>query len=98
MTEKTKLCFPILFFRINIIIHSDTNSYFLVHWINTCCHGFLSHIQRCEILFAHFMTSFFFFLQICHTYIFQVVKQIVILDRDNLSRYELQFWNDDFIL
>ncbi len=27
----------------------------------------------------------------------QIIKQIVILHKDNLSKYKMQFWNNDLI-
>ncbi len=27
----------------------------------------------------------------------QIIKQILILHKDNLSKYKMQFWNKDFI-
>uniref|UniRef100_A0A3Q0RLC2 Calpain catalytic domain-containing protein n=1 Tax=Amphilophus citrinellus TaxID=61819 RepID=A0A3Q0RLC2_AMPCI len=31
---------------------------------------------------------FFFFFHICHTYVFQIIKHILILDKDNLIKYK----------
>ncbi len=40
---------------------------------------------------------FFFFLHICHTWIIQIIKLILILHKDNPSKYKMQFWNNDLI-
>ncbi len=39
---------------------------------------------------------FFRFLHICHTWMIQI-KLILILHKDNPSKYKMQFWNNDFI-
>ena len=31
------------------------------------------------------------------TYMFQIINQIMIADKENLSQYKMQFLNDDFI-
>ncbi len=41
---------------------------------------------------------FFYYFGICHTWMIQIIKQILILHKDNLSKYKMQFWNSDFIL
>ena len=40
---------------------------------------------------------FILFLLFCHTCMFQIIKQILISDKDNLRKYKMQFLNDDFI-
>ena len=40
---------------------------------------------------------FILFLLFCHTYMFQIIKQTLISDKDNLRKYKMQFLNDDFI-
>ncbi len=40
---------------------------------------------------------FFYFLHICHTWMIQIIKHILILHKDNPSKFKMQFWNDDFI-
>ncbi len=37
------------------------------------------------------------FLHICPTWMIQIIKQILILHKDNPSKYKMQFWNNDFI-
>ncbi len=39
--------------------------------------------------------SCFFFVHICHN--FQIIKLILILHKDNASKYKMQFLNDYFI-
>ncbi len=39
---------------------------------------------------------YFIFLHVCHTLI-QIIKQILILLKDNPSKYKMQFLNNDFI-
>lgn len=34
---------------------------------------------------------------ICHTYIFQIIEQMLILDKDQQSKYKKHFLKDDFI-
>ncbi len=41
--------------------------------------------------------SCFYFLHICHTWMIQIIKLILILHKDNPSKYKMQFWNNDFI-
>lgn len=36
-------------------------------------------------------------LDICHTYMFQMIKEILILDKDNASKYKMHFLDYDFI-
>ncbi len=50
-------------------------------------------LQWCEKVFA---PSCFFFLHICHTWMIQI-KQILILHKDNQSKYKMQFLNNDLI-
>ncbi len=38
------------------------------------------------------------FLHICRTWIIQIIKQILMLHKDNPSKYKMQFWNNDFII
>ncbi len=38
----------------------------------------------------------FFFLHPCHTLMFQIIKQIKILIKDNTSKHNMQFLNDVF--
>ncbi len=52
-------------------------------------------IQWCEKVFAPFL--FLFLLHICHTWMIQIIKQMLILQKDNQSKYKMQFWNYDFI-
>ncbi len=47
------------------------------------------------MFFAPFL--FFYFLHICNTWMIQIIKQILILNKDNPSKYKIQFWNNDFI-
>ena len=39
---------------------------------------------------------FLWFLLFCHTYMFQIIKQII-SDKDNLRKYKKQFLNNNFI-
>ncbi len=39
---------------------------------------------------------FFIFLQVCHTLMFQIIKQIEILIKDNTSKHNMQFLNEVF--
>ncbi len=48
----------------------------------------------CPFLFVCF---FFNFLHICHPEKIQIIKQILILHKDNASKYKMQFLNYDFI-
>ena len=41
--------------------------------------------------------QFLWFLLLCHTYMFQTIKQILISYKDNLRKYKMPFLNDDFI-
>lgn len=54
-------------------------------------------IQCCEKVFASFLISYV--LRVCHTYMFQIMKQILILglDKDSLSKCKKSLLNDDFI-
>ncbi len=43
-------------------------------------------------------TVFFcFFFHLCHTWMIQIIKLILILHKDNPSKYKMQFWNNDLI-
>lgn len=37
-------------------------------------------------------SRFFSFLHICHSYTFQIIKQILIFDKDNLGKYKIHFF------
>ncbi len=37
------------------------------------------------------------FLHICHTWMIQIIKQIIILHKDNPSKYKMWFSNNYFI-
>ncbi len=52
-------------------------------------------VQCREKVFAPFL-FFNFFLHICHTEKIQI-KQMLILHKDNASKYKMQFLNDDLI-
>lgn len=47
-------------------------------------------------VFALFLISYLFF-NICCTYMFQIMKQIFILDKGKLIKYNILFLNDDFL-
>lgn len=47
------------------------------------------------VLFAPLLICIFF--GICHTYIFQIIEQMLILDKDQQSKYKKPFLKDDFI-
>lgn len=44
-----------------------------------------------------FESRTYFFLHIFHSYIFQIIRQILISDKGNLSKLKIQFLNNDFI-
>ncbi len=41
---------------------------------------------------------FFIFLHVCHTLMFQIIKQIKKLIKDNTSKHNMQFLNEGFFL
>lgn len=49
---------------------------------------FAAKIQRFEKVFAPFPISFAPFWYICHTYMFHIIKLIVILEKNNQSKYK----------
>lgn len=52
-------------------------------------------LSRCNSkVFALFLISWF--VHICHIDIFHIIKQILMSDKDNLSKYNMQFLKDDF--
>lgn len=52
---------------------------------------------RCgEKVFVFFLISFSFLRNICHTYMFQIIKLLLILDKDNQSKHKILFLNVDF--
>lgn len=51
-------------------------------------------LSWCSKVFAVFLISRF--VHICHINIFHIIKHILMSDKDNLSKYNMQFLNDDF--
>ncbi len=45
-------------------------------------------------VFAPFLFFYLFFCHICHTKKIQIIKQILILHKDNASKYKMQFLNE----
>lgn len=67
----------------------------LIHAINieqTLMYNIYTVLLNGFCPFAHL-----YLFGICHTYIFQIIEQVLILDKDQQSKCKKQFLKDDFI-
>ncbi len=74
-----------------------------MHLVQNCCSNLadlkyfryfllstnILYVQCCEKVFAPFL-----FIFICFSYFKQIIKQILILHKDNASKYKTQLLND----
>lgn len=93
---KCKKPFFDFFFWVNLLKCAEVNSgKGLIHAINieqTLMYNIYTVLLKAICPLAHL-----YLFGICHTYIFQIIEQMLILDKDQQSKYKKHFLKDDFI-
>lgn len=94
---KCKKPFFDFFFWVNLLKCAEVNSgKGLIHAINieqTLMYNIYTVLLKAICPLAHL-----YLFGICHTYIFQIIEQMLILDKDQQSKYKKQFFKGWFYL